>query len=262
MKACAFCRKSLFGKATNEHILPQWLLDEFGIRDDQVSPTHISNEGTAVSTRKHQLKNLVAGRVCSDCNNGWMSQLEATSQPILRKLFENETSVVDYSPADRFILARWAVKTALTLNLGSNFHKNIPAHHYHHLHDDALSLPKRTIVFAQNHHFTHDFYWIQGGAWMIHDPYSPTITQDEIDFLLTNSYKISFQLRGLLLVIAFNPIDSLLYSMWRGIHVPLWPERCPVGYYDADDFPWSNSRESVYSFHAGLGLVRKPPEAK
>jgi hypothetical protein len=262
MKTCAFCRQPLSGIASSEHILPQWLLDEFGIRDDEVSPTHMSSDGTAVSTRTHQLKNLVAGGVCATCNSGWMSQLETTSRPILRDLFANEISVVDCSPADRFILARWATKTALTLNLGANFRRNIPKAHYHHLHDDVSTLPERTVVFAQNHHFTQDFYWLQGAVWMIDDPYSAAIAQEEIDFLLANSFKIAFQLRGLLLVIAFNPIDTFLYLMWRGIHVPLWPERCPIGYYDRDHFPWSDSREAIYSFHAGLGLVRKRPEAK
>jgi hypothetical protein len=262
MKKCTFCRQPLSGASSREHILPQWLLDEFGIRDLDVSPTHFSSDGTTISTRSHQLKNLVAGGVCRDCNSGWMSALENRARPLLRDLFENKTSVIDYSDSDRFIIARWATKTALTLNLGSNFHKNIPDAHYHFLFDDYSDLPSRTVVFAQNHNFTQDFYWLQGALWDVHDPYAESIEQSEIDVLRDNSFKIAFQLRGLLLLIAFNPIETFLYTMCRGIHVPLWPKRCPVGYYDHDDFPWNDSIEAIYAFHAGVGLVRSQAGAK
>jgi hypothetical protein len=258
MKKCVFCGQSLSRGASNEHILAQWLLDAFEIRDTEISPTHMSGaDGNVVSTRTHRLKNLVAGGICIACNTGWMSQLETSAQPLLLSLFANETSVVDCDEAQRFLIARWAFKTALTLNVGSNFHKNIPTAHYKHLYENSTTLPDRTVVFAQNHHFTQDFYWLQGSAWIVNDP-TDTIGDGTKKLLLEQSYKIGFQFRGLLVVVAFNPLKDFLFSLWRGIHVPLYPKLGRIASFDRKKFPWDDSLQALYSFHLGLELVHNP----
>jgi hypothetical protein len=257
MKTCVFCNRPLSGVASNEHILPQWLLDEFKIGDAAISPTHLCADGTIASTRHHTLDGLVAGRVCSTCNNGWMSDLERAAKPHLLNLCSNSASVVDYDTATRLVIARWAMKTALTLNLGSNFHRNIPGLHYHHICNSSSTLPERVVVFAQNHQFNREFDWVQSPTWMITDA-TDTVNDSTIQYLKGHSYKIAFQLRGLLIVVAFNPLEDYLFSMWRGIHVPLYPERGPIGWYDRQGFPWNDSQTALYSFHVGVELVRAP----
>lgn len=49
--------------------------------------------------------------VCSDCNNGWMNDLENEAEPVLTPLMRGES--VDFNLAERAVLARWAGKTAL-----------------------------------------------------------------------------------------------------------------------------------------------------
>lgn len=255
MKNCVFCNGNLKGNGSNEHILPQWLLEEFCIRDTEISPTHFSTEGNVISTRHHQLKNLVAGRICRTCNSGWMSELESEAQEYIVALSLNRISVVDLSDKERFTLARWAFKTALTLNLATNYRKNIPLSHYKYLYEQKFSLPDCITVLAQNHHYNQDFYWIQSATWKIDDQ-TDTLNQNIINFLTENSYKIGFQFRGLLLVIAFNPLEDYVFSMWQGIHLPLYPKRGSVGWYSDEEFPWNDSQEALFSFHMGLGLVQ------
>ena len=125
-KACIFCGVSLAGKASLEHVLPQWLLSYLGIKKKDITPTHWNPKGEVLSTRKHELGNLVEGRVCSTCNNGWMSALEAQAKALLIPLMEAETEVVKLTPDQRLCIARWTCKTAFVLNSASNFHKNVP----------------------------------------------------------------------------------------------------------------------------------------
>lgn len=170
-------------------------------------------------------------------------------------LFANDMSVVELNKADRFILARWVMKTALTLNLGSNYLKTIPSAHYSHLCEEPTTLPERVAAFAQNHHSNQEFFWIQGAAWSV-SAQTGTIDGDTLTVLEQQSYKVTFQFRGLLLTVAYNPLPDYLFSMWRGIHVPLYPSRGPVAWFVREEFPWNDSQSAIVAFHVGLGLAR------
>jgi hypothetical protein len=51
--------------------------------------------------------------VCRQCNNGWMSELEQETRPLLEPMLHGETRILD---ADRqTLLARWAFKTMTML---------------------------------------------------------------------------------------------------------------------------------------------------
>jgi hypothetical protein len=51
-------------------------------------------------------------RVCHPCNTGWMSVLEQHAQAVLEPMISGQ--VRDLSASDQEIVARWAVKTAMT----------------------------------------------------------------------------------------------------------------------------------------------------
>src|SRR5690349_816633 len=110
MKACIFCDTAIASKGSNEHVPPRWLLGYLGIREDDVSPTHTNAKGQILSTRRHKLENLVEGRVCSKCNNGWMSSLEDQSKPLLVLLMATEKEVIELKPDERLKVAKWAFK--------------------------------------------------------------------------------------------------------------------------------------------------------
>jgi hypothetical protein len=257
---CHFCGSLLKGKRSREHVFPQWLLNHLEISKNMISPTHFSNDGQVLSERIHNLDNLLAGRVCRECNNGWMSKLELVAKENIIALAENQKVVIDLDANERFILARWAFKTALVLNLASNYHKNIPKIHYRWIYNHSESLPKQVIVFAQQHYHTEPFFWIQSPSWFIKDKLN-VINKTMVKSLGKKSYKIALLFKNLLLLIAYQPFSELLYVISRGIHIPMYPQRGPMQYYEMDDFEWNDSIESIIQFHGSLGLGTKSEDA-
>lgn len=260
MKTCIFCQGTL-EKASDEHVLPQWLLDYLKIRGENISPTHYSLEGgvDVVSTRRHKSDNLVEGRVCSRCNNGWMSSLEGEAKPLLVPLMEAEKEVVELKPDERLRVARWAFKTAIVLNSASNFHKNVPPEHFSYPYANQDSLPPSVVVVGQQHHGDANFYWLQM-PFVLTSGQAGDVSLDEAKKLVAASYKISLQLKKLLLVVACWPWPGWKYVIWRGIHVPLWPAGGPVAFYGSDPlqegFPWNDSLAALTAIHLTLAVRR------
>src|SRR5271157_1160905 len=52
-------------------------------------------------------------RVCTTCNNGWMSQLEGRAIPVITRLLDHPACTLDIH--DCKTLALWAVKTSMVL---------------------------------------------------------------------------------------------------------------------------------------------------
>lgn len=252
---CIFCNGEITGSKSREHVIPEWLLDELKIKQEIISPTHFSVEKgiKTVSTRHHDLNNLIA-RVCADCNNGWMSVLEVQAKPMIIELIRNEKVVIDFNEQERFVIARWAFKTALTLNLGSNFHKNVPLDHYKELYNDKERLPERVYIVAQQHYCNRQFYWMQGAWWHV---FRRSLNKSKLSEIKEKSYKIGFQFGNLILLIGYNPFPELLFKIEEGIHVPLYPIRGPIKYSVNDEFNFSDSEQAFIQFFWGLGLAEK-----
>jgi hypothetical protein len=167
-KHCAFCDTPLNkDNRSKEHILPQWLLDFLEIREEIIQPTHFSNIGEIITKRHHTLGGLLAGQICSLCNNGWMSQLEQEAMPILKPLIIGKTTVVDLNENERQIISRWTAKTAFSLNSSSNYLKNVPLMHYQHIRLNIDSLPLNVSSYGQQHLGDRTFYWIQSSTWLV-----------------------------------------------------------------------------------------------
>ncbi len=251
---CLFCEGDLAGNRSREPVFPQWLLDYLGIRDEEITPTHFSGTtGAVVSTRRHTLNELVAGRVCKHCSTGWMSRLEDDVEPNVISLISANKVVVDLESQERIALARWTAKIAYLLNFASNYHKNIPINHYRHLYSHSDSLPDRVAVFAQHHHGHSKFYWLQQAEWLV--SVNSNAAKEVSRLLQTQSYKITLQFGKLMLIVGYLPDPTLKFVLWSGIHIPLWPHRGPIGSYEKDDFPWNDSYQAIAAFHSGLQVV-------
>lgn len=105
---CVFCKRDL--PLTKEHVLPDWLAN--------IYPRNIvvTNELVGENSRtwpskifQHKLKS-----VCSECNGGWMSELEIKMKPIFVSLCSNKNQTINNEMQS--ILATWAQKTVLMLN--------------------------------------------------------------------------------------------------------------------------------------------------
>jgi len=253
-RVCIFCNTSLSGNRAKEHVFPRWLMSYLDIADEVVSPTHSTPEGEVVSVRNHTLKGLISGRICRSCNGGWMSQLEVEAKQILVALMNGEREVIQLSPDERFVLARWTGKTAYCLNYGTNSPKRVPVEHLKAVAASDSSWPEGVAVFGQQHHGSSDFFWLQAASWQAQIP--DGLTDEAIKPVVARSYKIVLQLHKLLLLVGFVPGVDWRLVLWRGVHIPLWPQRGPIGWYDSDaEFPWYDSLEAVGAFLASLRMV-------
>jgi hypothetical protein len=169
-RVCLFCGRTL--RLSNEHIIPQWLMDHLGIRDTTISPT-VTETASAriVNLRRHPVRAFVAGTVCGTCNNGWMSRLEADVKPILIPLIDDPRRMEALGLHERTTIARWTVKTAAVLNRASAFGSSgnemsrpVPNGYL----TDVMNgrLPSGVAVLGCGYPSSKLLDWLQFGTWM------------------------------------------------------------------------------------------------
>jgi len=170
-RKCSFCQTVLTARS-KEHVIPVWLINYLCIDGMEISPQQRSMDGTIVDKREHTVDNLLLGPVCMDCNSGWMSKLESNVKSLLIELMEKNRSIDTLNKEEKLILALWTYKTALTLNLASNYTLKIPTTHFHKFYQEQSELPQRVIVLAQQHNqsqMDNSFFWNQQAFWSIHN---------------------------------------------------------------------------------------------
>lgn len=158
IKSCVFCENPVRDTKTNrqrarEHVFPSWALDKFDVSGESIefSPMEAARDdgGSLQMTaqtpiRCFNLNNFLLGAVCSTCNHGWMSRLEARVKWPLDNLIGDTSAKLSEPKA----LAKWAIKTAYVLSryleppVG-----RIPEKHGIQLVGDRLGLPKGVVVF-------------------------------------------------------------------------------------------------------------------
>jgi hypothetical protein len=110
---CAFCGKR---GVTKEHIIPGWIKrhlpnEEKHIRFRGGKSAEGPTGGTQVRLAQGSAFNAHTRKVCSKCNNGWMSDLEGRARPTLISLIRGENVVLQ--PDTQLILAGWIAKTVM-----------------------------------------------------------------------------------------------------------------------------------------------------
>lgn len=141
---CVFCRQER--KRGKEHVWPQWLQEQVEGGTALRHETHCTLAGTRVTRRTLQNKSLVLGDVCEHCNSGWMSELECDAITVLRPLLSAPVILgSQLTTAGCVTLARWAFKTAIVRNWGTNYRMIVPAEHFALLHDKR-SIAESTFI--------------------------------------------------------------------------------------------------------------------
>lgn len=98
------------------------------------------------------MNQLVLGSVCSTCNNGWMSSIEAAMKRVYERLEPLVAVKAILSLTEADALATWAVKTAMTLNKSSNYRDLIRPEEFQY-----LATHKRP-----SHNYYVDMLWVEG----------------------------------------------------------------------------------------------------
>ncbi len=165
-RVCLFCGQDLSSGRSQEHVFPQWLLDELSIRAEQVSAVHVfrpedpASEPEVLSERSLTLEKLREGRICARCNNGWMSGLEQSCKRILLDMIHGRRQPEQLSETECLLVARWAAKTGYVLNSSANYTIKVPPHQLKELRENTHNLPWGVVVIAATGPFVN-FDWFQ-----------------------------------------------------------------------------------------------------
>lgn len=236
-RVCLFCGEDLKGIRSQEHVFPQWLLDELSIRAEQVSAVHVfqpedpASESRVINERSLTLEKVREGRICARCNNGWMSNLERNCKGILLDMIRGQRQPRQLSETERLLVARWAAKTAYVLNSSANYPIKAPPQQLRELRENTHKLPWGVVVVAATGPFLN-FGWFQSNCWTLCAP--DNLTKGIAGLMDTRTYKIGLQLGHMLLIVAWHAIPGWWKMLWSDQHVVLWPWKGKCGWHEAD----------------------------
>jgi hypothetical protein len=117
MRPCVLCG-SVAGRGTDEHVIPKWARDAFDIQG-WVTIGAGSSDGAALEQagRLQHLNIVLKAGLCQPCNNEWLAPVERRVQAILLPMALRTEASVILDAAGQALLAFWAVKTVLLLEL-------------------------------------------------------------------------------------------------------------------------------------------------
>lgn len=231
-RVCLFCGRG--GPWAEEHINPAWLLRHLGLPDDDrlFQGSAVTETGELVASRSFSTFRFVEGRVCAECNNGWMSRLETAAMPILIPLIDHIRAVQTLTTMEAAIVAKWAAKTAYLHTYVGMLRQPVPLPQMRALHGDTGVPVDGVGVFATQGEFDRSSAYLQDGTWLE----ATTAAVQGIE-PPAGSYKVVLQYRHLYLIVAHWPgpsyfirsrtMQRLLPSMGPDL---VWPGgRSPAG---------------------------------
>ena len=236
MKKCLFCENTK--KLSKEHIIPKWLLGELGLTEKTIIMQHSSVFGAPLSQRTHSFKGLVNAMICENCNNGWMSKLEASVKDLIIKwmdldLIEEDTPLLS---EDHEILAKWVFKTAIVLNYPTNYRNIVPEKHFHELYSSKI--PAGVYINLALTDNPETIHWRQSQTICMIGDVSKYVSR------LKEVYKISLQFNHLLLRVCYVPFENFVQGYAGETSIALWPEFGAYKefkvYKDIDEFDTGN----------------------
>jgi hypothetical protein len=132
-EGCVFC--GFVGKLTGEHILPKWL------RNTGLSLVPMSHVAGPLNRNVADLGvsspfNRTLEAVCRECNQGWMSKMEASAKRVLRSAILGASTTFDAN--DHAVVSAWIHKTGLISALfasrvGGSLGRGLPEREYREL---------------------------------------------------------------------------------------------------------------------------------
>jgi hypothetical protein len=217
-RLCVFCGSDLAGRRSREHIFPKWLLRH---RDASRSPYRIdwSSDATGAlfGERELGMGSLVAGRVCRDCNAGWMSRLEQDSSGLLRSLVDGERALRGTSSHERELLARWGTKTAFASRSADLSPQLVDPLDMRALAEGKMP---RVAVLARQAAVDVGLGVYATQRWLVSYPSSERAS---VEHRVGRSHRTVLLLGRLLLGVCFWPDDTWPIVISQKSHVALWP---------------------------------------
>lgn len=115
-RRCFFCDSA---NVTREHVWPRWIGQIFaglrgGVgRTTKEQPPGQERKEDATTYWRGTALEVTAKCACADCNNGWMSSIEAAAMPILRPVIEGSGGAGKLTIEEARIIAVWITLRAM-----------------------------------------------------------------------------------------------------------------------------------------------------
>ncbi len=229
------------------------MLRHLQIGDEMIAPQAWQGRNAVSAPRRHSLAAFRLGGVCLDCNNGWMSNLERRSKPVLLPLSKGDRSVLDLSHSEQRTISHWSVKTALVLHAASYRTLMIPRLTYMLARNARTKHPPGVSVFAMQ---TPD---------LAEDITTLTAIQSDRFLLLRRPsteaifprWKVSLRIGTLQLLVVYCSDPSWKPVGWLKVHVPLSPTQLNLSYTAGlrHDRVSVRKESGTALFHISLGLA-------
>lgn len=104
-RVCIFCGGR---NVSREHVWPRWLLESLSPAGEILATRRAA--GVTKPFKATSIE-LTAKVVCVRCNSGWMSSLEAKTEPLLRPIIGGHSA--ELNPSQQTVIAAWATKTLM-----------------------------------------------------------------------------------------------------------------------------------------------------
>ncbi|MBX9469440.1 MAG: hypothetical protein KL839_16980 [Rhizobium sp.] len=203
---CIFC--GAVGGLSREHVLPKWLqLNVGGSLEGTFTGIRSSFIGERLDERKFSGGNFTLKRICTNCNNGWMSQLEDRFALVLPKL-ESFMRPSQLSKTERHTVSMWIVKTGIVAHLSANYRRILPESFPAKLQCGRV-IPRGVKVFCGTTEPEKRIIWAQGNV------VANTVRKADIETF--DAYKDTFvffiAIRGAVIGFAWHGLDNAAYKL-------------------------------------------------
>jgi len=249
-----FCWKNLAGVRSREHVVAAWYLESRGIRKKRIELGLYGPDFCLIEPRPLVLDSLLAGKVCENCNSGWMSQLEGAARPILIPLISGAQHPRNLDSAEKEILAKWAFKTAFALDAATMGPRRVAAWHPRNLAPPSGRIPTRGVVLAAISPFEVDVELMEVNHWQGKRENSKSGKLFATDS--KRSYKVAIQFGRLVLLVAYWPNDRSLFVFDENLHEIVWPLSGREAFAGVrPPIQIENAQHFLYYFAAALGVA-------
>ena len=213
-KPCIFCGKHSPTKHHKEDVLPKWIAREF----PGVWRSVLGHSGRTFAKRDEF--GIVSRGPCTQCNNGWMSRLEAVAKPILVPLMKGVAS--NLTPEQQTTISAWFLKTCMMFEVYDDTNPEYFEANTRKALRDALAIPAQTTIFLARYVGTNEirvhempvdlaFGPLESAAWSY--GYSATIAIKQLAFQIF-SFRTPENLR-------LKAIE--IPQFWSDATIQIWP---------------------------------------